>query len=652
MNILIPHQWLLEHLETKATPEQIQKYLSLCGPSIERIYDKEGESVYDIEITTNRVDSMSVRGVAREAAAILPQFGIGAKLTVETRLIASLHDNAKSRPLPQIINNPKLCRRLSCVILQNVHQNPTPNWMANRLKQIDANIHDASIDITNYITHELGHPCHAFDYDKLMKTGGVINIVEAKKGEQFQTLDGESFVTVGGEVVFKNKQGEIIDLPSIKGTANTSVDAHTKNILLLLESITAEKVRFASMTHAIRTTAAQLMEKNVDPHLITPTIHFGIKLYQDLCGAQVASEIYDDFPESNKPAPIKLDLTKIKNYLGVDIEVEKITAILEALECKVLVNKVKKQSVYRLIVTPPSFRPDLKIPVDVIEEIARIYGYHNLPSQIMDGPIPLQKPENSNFELENKAKHFLAAIGYQEIYSYSMVSAVLAQEAGYKLAEHLKIQNPLTDDRVYLRRSLIPSLQEVFTQNPLEKTLSVFEIASTYLPAGEAGCLHKKELPQQPLLLTLVSNKNYREFKGDFMALLDQLFIKNWDINKYVKILDNNCYALEIEWAEILKRAKTHPNYQPLPKTNSIVEDLTFTLNPQVKVGELMAAISRVSQLITRVELKDIYGQNYTFTLEYIDPNGNLSAKQLLPIRQKVVKMVEEKFRSELVGRI
>jgi phenylalanyl-tRNA synthetase beta chain len=306
MNILIPHQWLLEHLDTKATPKKIQEILSLSGPSVEHIYRKQQEEVYDIEVTTNRVDSMSIRGIAREAAVILSQAGIPSQLkSLKLKNQKELIIQGESLPLPQINNNPEISKRVLCVILKNVKKTPTPNWMAKRLLQTDMNVHDSVIDITNYITHELGHPCHAFDYDKLMKSGGVINIVEAEKNEKFTTLDGLDFVTVGGEVVFKNAKNEIIDLPSIKGTANTSIDDNTTNVLLLLESIIAPKVRFASMTHAIRTTAAQLMEKNVDPNLAELVLLRGIELYQQLCKAQIGSQIFDDFPVKTVPAANK-----------------------------------------------------------------------------------------------------------------------------------------------------------------------------------------------------------------------------------------------------------------------------------------------------------------------------------------------------------
>lgn len=662
MNILIPHTWLLEHLDTDADPKKIQEYVSLCGPSIERIYDIESDKVYDIEVTTNRVDGMSIRGIAREAAVILQQFGIKAKLK-PNNLPQTLRPETEVLPLPKISNDPKLSKRLICVVLKGVQRNPTPEWMAKRLLQTEQNVHDAVIDITNYVTHELGHPCHAFDYDKLMRTGGEINVVEAKAGEKFITLDANEFETVGGEVVFKNGEGDIIDLPSIKGTANTSIDDTTQNVLLLLESIKAEKVRFASMTHAIRTVAAQLMEKNVDPNLAKDVLVRGAQLYQELCNAQIASEIYDDFPGNQPLKPVEVKLETIHEYLGTDaagkqvLTTQEIISILEQLECTVT---SKNQT---LIIQPPSFRPDLTIPADIVEEIARIYGYHKLPSVIMDTQIPTEKQKGVNFTLENRIKRFLASIGLQEIYSYSMVSEQIALQTD-SLENHLKLQNPLTDDRIYLRKSLIPSLKEILDQNSHISDLSVFEIANVYLPK-------KNDLPNESLRLSIVSTKPYREVRGILESLLAQFFVTNLQVTQnsdttgtilvsendkeiglgIVTMQSNNRVAIELEFSQLLLILKTHPTYQSIPKTAIVTEDMTFTLPKKIRVGEIMKVMSEVSTLITKVELKDIYNRNYSFAITYHDPKQNIASDDLKPVRKKIVQELE-KHQGILVGTV
>jgi phenylalanyl-tRNA synthetase beta chain len=665
MNILIPHQWLLDHLETEASPEEIQKCLSLSGPSVERIYQIEGENVYDIEITTNRVDSMNVHGIAREAAVILEQAGIGAKLKPLNISEKRSLQLTKELPMPKVFNDSKLNKRTIFIILKDVSRSPTPKWMAKRLTQTETNVHDAAIDITNYVTHDVGHPIHAFDYDKLMKTGGEIHIVEAQPGERFTTLDGESFETVGGEVVFKNGEGQIIDLPSIKGTANTSIDESTQNVLLLAESIRADKVRFASMTHAIRTTAAQLMEKNVDPHLAEPTLLKAVELYQDLCGAKIGSQIYDDFLGKSIPEPVSISLQRINDYLGIKIKPDKIVKILNALECEVKIKGEEKDT--KLVITPPTFRPDIKIPADIVEEIARIYGYHNLPSALMDTPIPTNYPPDVDFALENKIKHFLSNIGWQEVYTYSLVGEEIALQSDYSTEQHLKLQNPLTDDKVYLRRSLLASLEEIISNNPQKKVLSVFEIANTYRPQD-------KNIPDEKMMLSLVSSADYRYVRGTLESLLAQLFIPNYEIVESKKvaksfgqsaeiivndtpvgligILKSGLVGVEIPIENLIQVAQTHPSYQPIPKTMPIVEDLTFTLPKEAAVGKIVDTIKNIDQLISSIELKDVYKRNYSFTIEFHNLKKNLAVTDIEPLRKKIVKEVEKKHGAKLVGEV
>lgn len=677
MNILIPHSWLLEHLETKATPEEIQKYVSLSGPSVERIYEREGEPVYDVEVTTNRVDAMSVRGFAREAAVILEQFGIPAKLKplqLPQPEAGRASSETERLELPKIKNDPKLVKRIMCIVLQNVQRTPTPPWMAKRLQQTEMNVHDSVIDITNYITHELGHPCHAFDYDQLMKLGGEIIVTTAKPGQKFTTLDGLEFTTVGGEVVYLNPAGEIIDLPAIKGTANTSISPTTKNVLLWAETASPKEVRFASMKHAIRTVAAQLSEKGIDPHLAEPTLKRGIELYQELCQATVVSDLYDEFPTKRSPEPVVVTLEQIDAYLGLELPLENITTILTTLGCEVVVQE-ETQTLNRasaLHVTPPTFRPDLAIPADIIEEIARIYGYHNLPSVLMPTAIPVSYPADANFQLENRLKHTLADLGWQELYTYSLVSDQIARQSGFQLDEHLKVQNQLTDDRVYLRRSLLPSLAEVITQNPQRAELSVFELANLYTPVSG-------QLPQETLHLSLVSNREYRQVRGELEALLAKIFVTGVKIEPVAKnstqfsqeaeltattpegtterigvvgVLKSGNVAINITLSSLLKVVRSHPEYQPIPKTMALYEDFTFTLPSQTSIGKVIEALRAQSPLVIDVELKDVYRNNYTLTVSFQDPKQNLTAADIQPLRALFAQVVQKQFSGNLVGEL
>lgn len=649
MNILIPHSWLLEHLATEVPPTELQKLVSLCGPSVERIYEREAESVYDIEVTTNRVDSMCVRGVAREAAVILQQFGHSAKLKPLTTPNLQTINAAKrdlDLPLPTINNQTSACKRVLCVLLDQVQHTATPDWMARRLRQTDQTIHDSVIDITNYVTHELGYPCHAFDYDKLMKLGGVINIIEAQPSLPFVTLDGAKHTTLGGEVVFTNQTGEIIDLPAIMGTANSSVDETTTRVLFWIESLDAKKVRTASMGHAIRTTAAQLEEKGADPITAELVIARGVELYQQLCHAKQASGVFDLFPQPPALTPVATKLSTIENYLGLPIATETIKKILANLECSVTA------TADTLVVTPPSFRPDIEIEADVVEEIARIYGYQNLPSTIMPGTIPLTKQEGVNFTIERQCKDRLAALGWQELYTYSMVSEALAAESGYTLTEHLKLANPLTDDKIYLRRSLVPSLLAVAKDMHTTagtKAIQVFEIANTYEPSKAS------ELPIESLNLVLLSNQSLSQFKGQLEALLDTFYLKLPTSNEQSSLITlsspaDGWFAAVLPMVELVNQAKTHPSYQPLAKYPNLLEDLTFTVPAKTGLGVIAETIKAVDPLVQSVTLSSTYQQNATYTISYTASDRALSSTDIAPIRKAIVEKITTVFGATLVG--
>ncbi len=671
MNILIPHKWLQDHLQTKAKPKEIQEYLSLSGPSVERIEEVDGDRVYDVEVTTNRIDSMSVRGIAREAAVILERYDFKSELKpLQLKKDAKLQADAK--PLPKINNNEQLCNRILCVVLADVQHTPTPKWMAQRLKQVGMKVHDSVIDITNYITHDLGHPCHAFDYDKIMELGGIINVTTAKAGKPFVTLDNQEYETVGGEIVFTNDVGTIIDLPAIIGTKNSSVDENSKNILLWIEDLDPQKVRQASMQHAIRTVAAQLNEKNVDPHLGQPTLLKAIQLYQDVTKAKIASEIYDDFPGTRQLEPVQIQQDTIKNYLGLTVNTERVEEILTKLGCQVEIEPDTQDHGLSYTIQPPTFRPDLKIPADIVEEIARIYGYQELPSQLMATKLPVNYPKKSDFQLEDRIKYFLSDISWQEVYTYSLVSETLAQQSEYQLQEHLKLLNPLTTDKVYLRRSLMPSLAAAVDSNPNQEQLSVFELAQIYHPRDN-------KIPEQKMKLGMLSHKPYRKMRGDLEALLNQFYINDITVEPValdddsvylqqgklmviedkqqhdlgcVYVLPQNQVGAELDLETLVSLAKKYPNYQPQLKTTPIIEDLTFTLKPNTLAGQVMTTIKNVSPLVTAVKLKDIYQQNHTFTIHYQHNQQNLTNEDVTPIREKIVKTVEDKFGVNLVGSI
>src|SRR5260221_1504967 len=290
MNIQILHSWLLEYLDTNATPAKIGEYLSLCGPSVEKIEKRGNDWLYDIEVTTNRVDMMSVYGIAREAAVILPQFGVKASL----KPLKSKVPQFPKISLPLTIkSNDTLVKRTMGVVFTDIKNWKTPDWMKTRLEASGIRSLNAVIDITNYVMTEIGHPCHVFDYD-LIKNHTII-IRESKKGEKIIGLDNKTYTLPEGSIVFDDSTGTIIDLPGIMGTKNSVVNDDTKTVLFEIENNDPVRIRKASMTTGIRSVAATLNEKGVDPELAEKAMLRGIELFQELTGATIASKIYDHY---------------------------------------------------------------------------------------------------------------------------------------------------------------------------------------------------------------------------------------------------------------------------------------------------------------------------------------------------------------------
>lgn len=659
MNILIPHKWLLEHLDTKATPKQIQEYLSLCGPSIEKIDIVNGESVYDIEVTTNRVDMISVRGIAREASVILPEFGIDAKLK---KMNVSPSNSKKSLGI-EIENDSNLCNRILAVKLENINIKPSPKNIQDKLNQVGLRPLNNAIDITNYVMWELGHPIHVFDYDRLTEKKIVVR--PAKKGEKLITLDDKTHVLKGGEVVFDDGTGIIIDLPGIMGTKNTVVTDKTKNILLWIESVDAVKIRSASMGLAIRSQAAILNEKHVDPYLADQALNKAIHLYESLTNAKVTSKIIDIFPNKPKEKIVKLPKQKLFDYLGIEIGNKKVERILTNLGFENISFDGQSYSI-----TVPSFRTkDITIYQDIIEEIARIYGYHKLPSVVMDTPIP-DHPPKEDFNFEYKIKTLLSGWGANEIYTYSMVSERLTEQSTFETNKHLKIKNPLTDDLVYMRRSLIPSLIQVIRENQQEN-ITIFEMQNVYHPNKAS------QLPTEELQLVIATNQDYRHLKGIVDLLLDKLHIDNptfqpkpinsepldpqssgeiktnkTKIGVIGKVKNQSIFIAKFIMPILQEKSSPHPKYIPIINTPPIIEDLTFTLKSKTVIGHLMKDIEKVSPLIRSIDLKDVYQQNFTFTISYRHKSKPLSDKEVAPIRKKIVQSLYKNHSAQLVGNL
>ena len=626
MDLLIPDNWLRDYLKTKATPEEIAKNLSLCGPSFERIKEGKTGPVHSVEVTTNRVDSASILGIAREASAILPRFGLDAKLE-----IPKIKSSQALKPKIDYLNatvDGNLCKRFTCILIKCVNIADSPKWLQEKLEDCEVRPINNVVDVSNYIMLELGHPTHTFDFDKI-KTAKMI-LRESKEDETLTTLDGKKHKLPGGDIVIEDGSGELIDLCGIMGGETSAIDEKTKNVLFFVQHYDPKRIRQTSMKLAHRTQAAALFEKNLDAEGIEFATRRGIDLLEELTGGKPEKQILDIYPNPYKEKTITVEKSFIDKRLGIEVSLEEIVSSLESLGFGVESSIINHQS--SIIITVPSFRAnDVNIPEDIVEEVARIYGYHNIPSVLMSGALP-EKLQDSPFEFERKVKLALKALGAVEVYTLSLVSKDEVGETA------LKLKNPLGKDTEYLRTSLVPSLMNVLKENPGETVVHLFEVANIYLPK-------ENELPEEQMTLTgVLKGYEYRNAKGILEKLLEEV---NSDLKVELQN-DGDMLFYEIGVTQIEKHSSPVKPFKSLPKYPPQVEDLTLVIEPDTKVGEVVDAALASSQFVTSVELVTIYENTITLRVEYQNPEKTLTDGEVIEIRAKLLQTLSETFSATL----
>ena len=660
MNILIPDHWLREYLKTKATPEQIKEYLSLCGPSIERIYGTGDEAVYDVEVTGNRPDGMSVMGVAREAATILPRFGVAARLTGNPYQSNAVFPKTQNKLPLTIKTDSVLNPRWTSVIFDNVTIKPSPAWLTRYLTLAGIRSLNNVIDITNFLMRTYGQPAHVFDYDAI--AGHIMILRASKKGEKLVTLDGKMHKLPGGDIVIADGTGKLIDLCGIMGGESSSVKAHSKRIVLFLQTYDPSHIRKTSMSLGHRTEAAALFEKGLDSELVKPVFLQGVTMMVELTGGKVASKVTDIYPQPYKADSVSVPLSKIHSYIG-NIMNKEIKEILSSLGFFVTLTRDT------VSVRVPSYRRDVVIDVDIIEEIARVHGYNNIPSQLPSSAPPVVLPD-SQLTWEEDVKVRLRDWGYTEIITYSMVSEAQMQVFGQDTSKAYKISNPLSTEWEYMRPHLFMSMAPVIRENlKLTRDLKMFELSMTYR-------FRANDLPSEsPTLIVVWGGNKFLEAKG----LAESIFAVcglplPLDIeNKFHQSLDwygKNSVSLAefgslgelhhtmvekigintpitllyIDFGKLVASANTNKTYIPVPKYPPVVEDLSFIVPERFHVQPLIDLLSHAHALVSSVTLLDVHQNTRTFHVTYQDPTRNLTSEEIVPVRNNLIEMAQVKF--------
>ncbi len=647
MDVKITYNWLCEYLETDASAHEIQKYLSLCGPSVEKVEKKGDDWVFDIEVTSNRVDAASVFGIAQECQAILPRFGKKAKLKYNplAEYPFSRLPNASQKKLNITIQNTHLCSRFSAIVFSNIQIEESPKFIQERLKMCDISIINNVVDISNYLMIALGQPIHMFDYDLIVRS--TMTLRESNKGEKVTTLDNKSVSLPGGDIVIEDGDGRLIDLCGIMGGANSAINKDTQNIVLFVQNYNKRLIRRTSMTTGARSQAATYFEKGLDEERVEPALVYGASLLEKYAGGHIASKLYDIYPHPYKGKRISVKESDIERIVGIKIPEKDAVSILKNLGFATHA----KNNVYEVEI--PSWRQyDIEIQADIVEEIARVYGYHNLPNTLQ-APRYINTPTDiqDQFKTQQIIKVYLKHIGLNETMNYSMISDIQLERFDIRPQDCLMLQNTISEDIKYMRPSLIPSLVKNIKDNlGKRENIRLFEIAKTYTP-------RKGELPQETYHLTIATNTTYADIKGIVEGLLNELTVHTYDVEpkktqymnnavsaeieslsqsignlgqleskiQFIHELPGPIYIADFEISNLIKAATNAPNYKPTNQYATIKLDLTVHSKADLPYGTIVKKAHATSRLLEKVEYVGLYKDKLTLRFYFTSTAKNLT---------------------------
>jgi len=431
------------------------------------------DTVIEVEITPNRPDWLSVVGVAREISA-----NTGRALKMPPSEVNEGIDSATEATSVEI-NAPYLCHRYTARFIKGVKVGPSPLWMQNRLKAAGVRPISNVVDVTNYVLMELGHPLHAFDFNKLR--GGKIVVKRAEEGEKFTTLDGQERALTGENLMICDGEGSV-GVAGVMGGLNSEVSDETVDVLLESAYFFPPNIRATAKALGLSTEASYRFERGADIEGLVTALERAARLIVETAGGTVLKGIIDNYPTAHDKRRITLRVPRIAQVLGLEI------ASGRAVEClKGLGIEVIEADDERIVTLAPTHRVDIEREIDLIEEIARIVGYNNIPSTLPRISIQPGVPAGERPFYE-KCRDLLAAAGLNEIITYSFIDPEddnrIALEPDSPLRAKVKIQNPLGVETSVLRTTLLPSLLRVAGNNVRRgnKDIKLFEVGKTFHP--------------------------------------------------------------------------------------------------------------------------------------------------------------------------
>jgi len=666
--MLFSYNWLQLFFKKKLPkPEKLAEILSMHFFEVEEVEKKGNDWTLDVDVLPNRgADCFSHLGVAREISTIL-----GYKLEAPDKTFEETEGKTKDF-IKVEIRSKKDCYRYTAKVITNIKVGPSPVWIKEKLKVLGLKSINNIVDVANYVMLETGQPLHVFDLDKISDRKIIVR--RAQKGDRITTLDGEKYA-LGKDVLVIADNKKPLAIAGIKGGKEAGIDKKTRDIVLESANFNAKTVRKGSKSIDLKTDASWRFEHGIDLNLSKVAIERASHLIQKLAKGKVCKGLVDFYPKKPVVKKIKLDLDYTQSLLGVKLTSSKIKSILKSLGFDIL-----KSSGSQFLVRVPTFRLDVLIPEDLIEEIGRIYGYENIPLAF---PKTALIPAKRNFNIfwENRVKDILKESGFTETYNYSFLSKKQGEIFGHDASSMIELENPLSAAHQYLRPSLIPNLLKVLEENQkLFKDIRMFEIGKIFI---------QQKTVEKRMLTGVISGDAFYEAKGIIDLLLNKLGLSDIWYDEYkptpeeskisiwhpkrcaeIKVgqdevgflgevsskiveklkLKSRVIVFDFDFEKLQKSASEETEFQPISSYPFAVRDIAVLVPRGVLVEAVLNKINIAGgSLITDVDLFDIYEgeeilegkKNLAFHIIYQAQDRTLSSKEIEEIQNKIIKALD-----------
>jgi phenylalanyl-tRNA synthetase beta chain len=653
------------------------------------------DTVFEIEITPNRPDCLSVIGVAREIAAIqkvglrYPDFNLDDK------------DNAISERTSIKIEAPDHCPRYAARLLEDIEIKPSPFWMQDRLLSIGQRPINNIVDVTNFILMETGQPLHAFDFDFLEENRIVVRT--AGKGERFVTLDEKERI-LDPEMLMICDGKKAVAIGGVMGGVNSEIKDHTTRVLLESAYFNPVSVRRTSKRLGLSTEASHRFERGADPAGQIAAANRAAKLMVELGGGRLISGLIDEHPSPQPVKSLKLSVKNTNRLLGTQVQRKEIANLLESIEFTVEKKDSKKDADF-LTVTPPSFRVDISRPEDLMEEVARLSGYNNIPTTFPEMPAT-GRSFHKEIYVRNRLRRLMTGFGFRETNNYSFMhpqsAGRLRLKADDPRRQRVDILNPLTEDQAAMRTSLVPGFLETVHYNFSQqiKNLKIFEIGKIFINENPG------HLPGEPEILAglwtgsryeaswhdQAADCDYYDIKGVVEGLLKALQI---DGVQFTRLPEKKCaytrsghtaqilsgdiplglvgeihpevlatydlkqpaFLFELHFDHLLPLIKDTIESKPIPKFPAIFRDITIIVDNDIETQKIVDEGYRQAEaLVECFNLLDVFEgkpiaagkKSVSLRVTYRSAHKTLQDEDVTPIHKSIADRLVKAFKAGL----